>query len=110
MIGFPAGNNTKEMKVFEASKAVEAGGKEIDMVINISNALGGDWGYVQKETQAVNHAVVSKGSILKVIFENDYLTDLEIVKLCHICSDIGVTFVKTSTGYEFVKQSNSMYG
>ncbi|CAD6443873.1 08d9259b-1c3d-4375-afcf-55f1db1a8f41-CDS [Sclerotinia trifoliorum] len=109
VIGFPAGNNTTEVKVFEASKAVEAGGKEIDMVINIGKALGGDWDYVQKEIQAVNDAVVSKGSILKVIFENDYLTDLEIVKLCHICSDVGVAFVKTSTGYGFVKQSNGMY-
>ncbi|TGO21354.1 hypothetical protein BPAE_0224g00020 [Botrytis paeoniae] len=96
---FPAGNSTTEVKVFEATKAAEAGGKEIDMVLNIGKALGGDWDY----------AVVSKGSILKVIFENDFLTDAEIVKLCHICSEDGVAFVKTSTGYGFVKQSNGMY-
>ncbi|TGO62848.1 hypothetical protein BOTNAR_0108g00090 [Botryotinia narcissicola] len=109
VIGFPAGNSTTEVKVFEATKAAEAGGKEIDMVINIGKALGGDWDYVQKEIQAINEAVVSKGSILKVIFENDFLTDAEIVKLCHICSEVGVAFVKTSTGYGFVKQSNGMY-
>ncbi|KAF7921956.1 uncharacterized protein EAE98_008167 [Botrytis deweyae] len=109
VIGFPAGNSTTEVKVFEATKAAEAGGKEIDMVINIGKALGGDWDYVQKEIQAINEAVVSKGSILKVIFRNDFLTDAEIVKLCHICSEVGVAFVKTSTGYGFVKQSNGMY-
>ncbi|KAK6611410.1 deoxyribose-phosphate aldolase [Botrytis cinerea] len=92
VIGFPAGNSTTEVKVFEATKAAEAGGKEIDM-----------------EIQAVNEAVVSKDSILKVIFENDFLTDTDIVKLCHICSEVGVAFVKTSTGYEFVKQNNGMY-
>ncbi|KAF7909453.1 uncharacterized protein EAF01_003171 [Botrytis porri] len=109
VIGFPAGNSTTEVKVFEATKAAEAGGKEIDMVINIGKALGGDWDYVQKEIQAINEAVVSKGSILKVIFENDFLTDVEIGKLCHICSEVGVAFVKTSTGYGFVKQSDGMY-
>ncbi|KAJ8069350.1 hypothetical protein OCU04_003005 [Sclerotinia nivalis] len=109
VIGFPAGNSTTEVKVFEASKAVEAGGKEIDVVINIGKALGGDWDYVQKEIQSVNDAVVSKSSILKVIFENDYLTDVEVVKLCHICSEVGVAFVKTSTGYGFVKQRDGMY-
>ncbi|TGO81336.1 hypothetical protein BPOR_1199g00020 [Botrytis porri] len=109
VIGFPAGNSTTEVKVFEATKAAEAGGKEIDMVINIGKALGGDWDYVQKEIQAINEAVVSKGSILKVIFENDFLTDVEIGKLCHICREVGVAFVKTSTGYGFVKQSDGMY-
>ncbi|KAI9648958.1 hypothetical protein NHQ30_001524 [Ciborinia camelliae] len=109
VIGFPAGNSTTEVKVFEASKAAEAGGKEIDMVVNIGKVLGGDWEYVQKEIQAINDAVVSRGSALKVIFENDYLTDVEIVRLCRICSEVGVAFVKTSTGYGFVKQSNGMY-
>ncbi|KAG4031131.1 hypothetical protein MFRU_010g02560 [Monilinia fructicola] len=109
VIGFPAGNSTTEVKVFEASKAAEAGGKEIDMVINIGKALGGDWEYVQKEIQAVHDVVVSRGSILKVIFENDYLSDMEIVRLCQICSEVGIGFVKTSTGYGFVKQNNGMY-
>ncbi|PVH75084.1 deoxyribose-phosphate aldolase-like protein [Cadophora sp. DSE1049] len=109
VIGFPAGNSTTEVKVFEATRAAEAGGKEIDMVINIGKALSGEWEYVATEVQAVNSAVVAKGAILKVIFENDYLTTEEIVKLCQICSDIGVAFVKTSTGYGFVKQKSGEY-
>jgi deoxyribose-phosphate aldolase len=109
VIGFPAGNCTTEVKVFEATKAAQAGGKEIDMVINIGKALSGDWGYVAAEIQAINSAVVANGAILKVIFENDYLEPEVIVKLCKICSDIGVAFVKTSTGYGFVKQNNGQY-
>lgn len=109
VIGFPAGNSTTKVKVFEAENAVDAGGKEIDMVVNIGKVLGGDWDYVKAEIQAVNNAVTSKKAILKVIFENDFLQDGHIVKLCEICSELDVAFVKTSTGYGFVKQPNGMY-
>jgi deoxyribose-phosphate aldolase len=109
VIGFPAGNSTTEVKVFEATKAAEAGGKEIDMVVNVGKALSGEWDYVRDEIRQVNDAVTGKGAILKVIFENDFLTEKEIVKLCQICSEVGAAFVKTSTGYGFVKQSNGMY-
>jgi len=109
VIGFPHGNSATAIKVREAEEAVRAGGNEIDMVINIGKALGGDWNYVRDEIRAINTAVVSGGAILKVIFENDYLQESHIVRLCEICSEIGVAFVKTSTGYGFVKQSDGSY-
>jgi deoxyribose-phosphate aldolase len=109
VIGFPHGNSTTAVKVFEADAAAAAGGKEIDMVINIGKALGGDWEYVSQEIKMVNQTVTKHGAILKVIFENDYLLDEHIIRLCQICSEIGVAFVKTSTGYGFVKQPNGMY-
>ena len=109
VIGFPAGNSTVEVKVFEAEKAVEAGGDEIDMVVNVGKVLSGDWDYVTEEIRAVNTAVTRDGAILKVIFENDFLQDEHIVKLCDICSSLDVAFVKTSTGYGFVKQPNGLY-
>ncbi|KAF2120781.1 hypothetical protein BDV96DRAFT_609881 [Lophiotrema nucula] len=109
VIGFPHGNSTTSTKVFEAREAAKAGGKEIDMVINIGKALGGEWEYVSQEIRAVNEAVVKEGAILKVIFENDYLGEKEIIKLCEICTEVGVAFAKTSTGYGFVKQGNGMY-
>ena len=109
VIGFPHGNSTTAIKIAEAEAAAEAGGSEIDMVINVGKALGGDWAYVATEIKAVNDAVVANGAILKVIFENDYLQDSQIIKLCEICSELRVAFVKTSTGYGFVKQENGMY-
>jgi len=109
VIGFPHGNSTTTVKVYEATEAVKAGGHEIDMVINIGKALSGEWEYVEDEIRQINEAVVSGGSILKVIFENDYLKDEHIIKLCEISTKIGVAFVKTSTGYGFKKQSNGMY-
>ena len=109
VIGFPHGNSTTKVKVFEADAAAAAGGREIDMVINIGKALGGDWEYVADEIRQVNEAVTKHGAILKVIFENDFLDEKTIIRLCEICSDIGVGFVKTSTGYGMVKQPNGMY-
>ncbi|KAF4472659.1 Deoxyribose-phosphate aldolase [Fusarium albosuccineum] len=109
VIGFPHGNSTTEVKVFEADGAAAAGGKEVDMVINIGKALGGDWESVADEIRQINDAVIKHGAILKVIFENDYLNEEHIVRLCKICSEIGVGFVKTSTGYGFVKQPNGLY-
>jgi deoxyribose-phosphate aldolase len=109
VIGFPHGNSTRSSKVREAEEAAQAGGAEIDMVINVGKALGGDWAYVSDEIRAINTVVVANGAILKVIFENDYLETPHIIRLCEICSEIGVAFVKTSTGYGFVKQADGSY-
>ena len=109
VIGFPHGNSTTAIKVKEAEEAAKAGGVEIDIVINVGKALGGDWDYVATEIRAINDAVLAQKAILKVIFENDYLQDEQIIRLCEICSAIGVAFVKTSTGYGFVKQPSGDY-
>jgi deoxyribose-phosphate aldolase len=79
------------------------------MVVNIGKVLGGDWAYVSQEIQEINAAVIANDAILKVIFENDFLEDAHIIRLCEICSEHEVAFVKTSTGYGMVKQSNGMY-
>ena len=109
VIGFPHGNSATAIKVVEAAAATQSGAREIDMVINIGKALGGQWEYVRDEIRAINDAVLANSAILKVIFENDYLADEQIVRLCEICGAIGVAFVKTSTGYGFVKQPDGSY-
>jgi deoxyribose-phosphate aldolase len=109
VIAFPHGNSTTAIKVREAQAAVSAGASEIDMVVNIGKVLGGDWDYVSDEIKAIQAAVVAAGAILKVIFEIDYLQDEHIIRLCEICSQHAVAFVKTSTGYGFVKQPNGFY-
>lgn len=109
VIGFPHGNSTTEIKVAESTAAAQAGGAEIDMVVNIGKVLGGDWVYVTEEIRRIHEAVTAHGAVLKVIFENDYLQPEHIARLCEICTDIGVAFVKTSTGYGFVKQADGSY-
>jgi deoxyribose-phosphate aldolase len=109
VIGFPHGNSTTAIKAAETVQAIRDGASEIDMVINIGKALGGDWQYVSNEIRVVNDVCLSKGAILKVIFETDYLQDEQITRLCEICSQCKVAFIKTSTGYGFVKQPNGFY-
>ncbi|KPL12246.1 MAG: deoxyribose-phosphate aldolase [Bacteroides sp. SM23_62] len=110
VIGFPHGNSKVEVKVFEAEKALEDGAVEIDMVVNSGKVLSGDWDYVDAEIGAIAAVTKKQGAALKVIFENDFLPeDSYKIKLCGICNKHKVEFVKTSTGYGFVKQSDGSY-
>lgn len=107
VIGFPHGNSSTAVKVFEAEQACRDGATEIDMVINIGKALGGDWDYVEKEIKVVTDICHRNKAIVKVIFETDYVTKTEDkIRLCGICTRVNADFVKTSTGYGFVKQPN----
>lgn len=110
VIGFPAGNSSVAVKVFEAETACKDGAVEIDMVINIGKALQGDWYYVSNEIKSVSDACHKHNAIVKVIFETDYITkEADIVKLCQICTEVGADYVKTSSGFGFVKQANGDY-
>ena len=106
VIGFPHGNSAIEIKVAEASLAAKQGAHEVDMVINPSKAIEGDWDYLKRGISEINKATVENGAILKVIFETGFLTDDQIRKVCEISSEVGVAFVKTSTGFGFVKDDS----
>jgi deoxyribose-phosphate aldolase len=110
VIGFPHGNSKVEVKVFETERAIEDGAVEIDMVVNTGKVLSEDWTYVDDEIGKVVAVTKKHGAALKVIFENDFLPDdVYKIKLCEICSKYKVAFVKTSTGYGFVKQPDGSY-
>jgi deoxyribose-phosphate aldolase len=109
VMAFPHGNQITKMKVAEAQACMADGATELDMVINDGKALSGEWGYVEDEIRAINEAAVAGGAKVKVIFENDYLADEQIIRLCQICSKVKVGWVKTSTGYGFVKQASGDY-
>ena len=109
--GFPHGNSKIEVKVKEAEAAFRDGAAELDIVLNIGKVLSRDWDYISDEIRILNEVTVANKAILKVIFENDFLTSDEFkIKLCRLCSEHSAAFVKTSTGYGFVKQDNGMYG
>jgi deoxyribose-phosphate aldolase len=109
VIAFPHGSSTMSTKVKETEEAVLCGATEIDAVVNIGKVLSNDWNYVSQEIGAINEVVVRHHAILKVIFENDYLEDRHILRLCELCTSHSVAYVKTSTGYGFVKQANGLY-
>jgi deoxyribose-phosphate aldolase len=98
-IGFPHGGHTTVIKLAEARQALQDGGKELDVVINISKARSGDWRYVRDELEQLTECTHAGGAMIKVIFENAYLDDASKIRLCEICGEIGADWVKTSTGY-----------
>lgn len=117
VIGFPHGNSLPEVKRYETELACRDGAVEIDMVINIGKALSGDFDYVENEIKLVCDEAHKHGAKVKVIFETDYLVDGVngmnrddlIRKLCQISERAGADWVKTSTGFGFVKQADGSY-
>ncbi|HZM02121.1 MAG TPA: deoxyribose-phosphate aldolase [Candidatus Saccharimonadales bacterium] len=117
VIGFPHGSSATEAKRYETELACQDGAVEIDMVINHGKALSGDWEYVERDIKAVCDEAHARGAKVKVIFENDFLTkggaglsSAEFKrKLCHISERSGADWVKTSTGYGFVKGPDGSY-
>lgn len=110
VVGFPAGNSTIGVKVFETEIACRDGAVEIDIVINIGKALSGEWQYIEKEISEVTGACHANGAIVKIIFETDYITRTEDkIKLCIICTDAGADYVKTSSGFGFVKDRDGSF-
>jgi deoxyribose-phosphate aldolase len=111
VVGFPHGSCATEIKRRETELACRDGATEIDMVINVGKALSGDWKHVDRDIRAVVRAAHRHGALVKVILENDYLPNDRIKrKLCRLCEKAGADFVKTSTGYGFVKGPDGRYG
>jgi len=117
VIGFPHGNSATESKRYETELACRDGAVEIDMVVNIGKALGGHWDYVEHDIRTVCDEAHRHGAKVKVIFENDYLSaggaglsaDDFKRKLCQVSERAGADWVKTSTGYGFVKNAQGTY-
>ena len=98
-IGFPHGNHLTAVKVFEAERALEQGATELDMVIQIGALKSGRDSDVETDIRAVVDVAHASGAIVKVIFENAYLTNEEKIRACHLTEAAGGDFVKTSTGF-----------
>jgi deoxyribose-phosphate aldolase len=110
VIGFPHGNSTIDIKVAETVQVIKDGATEVDMVVNIGKVLQADWDYIDYELKAIHDICLKNRALLKVIFETDYLPrDDDKIKLCEFCSKHTVDFVKTSTGYGFVKDRDGKY-
>ena len=99
VIGFPHGGHTTALKVAEARHALADGGTELDCVVNIGKVLSEDWDYVRQDLRAMTECAHAGGAKIKVIFENCYLQDRHKIKLCEICGELRVDWVKTSTGF-----------
>jgi len=99
VVGFPHGSHRTAIKVAEARHALDDGASELDMVIQIGALKSRRDADVQADIAAVVDVAHGAGAIVKVIFENAYLTDDEKVRACHLSEAAGADFVKTSTGF-----------
>jgi deoxyribose-phosphate aldolase len=99
VVGFPHGSSATSTKVFETEQAIKDGAVEVDMVLNYGRLLSGESDYVEKDVKAVVDAAHKQNVLVKVIFENCFLTDELKVEACKICERAGADFVKTSTGF-----------
>jgi deoxyribose-phosphate aldolase len=107
VIGFPHGGTSTEAKMAETQLACRHGAREVDMVVNVGKVLGGDWQYVERDIRGVVDAARQAGVITKVIFETGLLPDDDTkIRLCQVCEAASAAFVKTSTGFGFVKRSD----
>lgn len=97
VIGFPNGYQTTTVKLVETKEALADGAEEIDMVINLCDVKNGNFANVAHEIKALKQACGNR--VLKVIVETCFLTEGEKVKLCHIVTDAGADYIKTSTGF-----------
>jgi deoxyribose-phosphate aldolase len=107
VVGFPHGNTLNEISCLEARRALESGATEIDAVVTLARVLSDDWAAVQDQISSLNATVVGARGLLKVIFETGLIADRERkIKLCEICREIGVAYVKTSTGFAVGRNSD----
>jgi deoxyribose-phosphate aldolase len=99
VIGFPFGYYPHAIKKHETETALRLGAKEIDLVINQAAWFSGDRKYVLDEISAITALTRSQQARIKVIIETGYLSAQNLIDLCSVCADVGVDFVKTSTGF-----------
>jgi deoxyribose-phosphate aldolase len=98
-IGFPHGGHHTSIKLAEAAQALKDGATELDVVVNISQVRSANWEYVQGEISELSAVCHDGGAKIKVIFENAFHDDATKIRLCEICGEADVDWVKTATGY-----------
>ena len=98
-IGFPLGQQTADVKLYEAADAISHGADEIDYVINITEVKEGNYAYIEDEMTRMVDLCRQNKVICKVIFETCYLSRNEIIRLCQIAKEIRPDYIKTSTGF-----------
>jgi deoxyribose-phosphate aldolase len=100
VVSLPLGADFTKVKVTQAKEAIMAGADEIDMVVDLAAIIEGDEKYLARQLEAVRkvcHSMKPK-VLLKVIIESAAMTTEQKIFACRIADQVGVDFVKTSTG------------
>ncbi|MFI6151508.1 deoxyribose-phosphate aldolase [Kitasatospora sp. NPDC051170] len=99
VVGFPHGSSLTAVKEAEARAALADGARELDMVLDIGRLRDGDEDAVAADITGVVQVARQADAIVKVIFENAYLTTEEKLRACRLSEEAQADFVKTSTGF-----------
>jgi deoxyribose-phosphate aldolase len=99
VIGFPMGYSSIDSKLSETVQGIADGADELDVVINLMALKNADWLYLENEMRQLLNLIHEKGKMIKVIVESGVLTRGELVACCDLYGQMGIDFMKTSTGY-----------
>lgn len=116
VIGFPNGFESYKGKVEEIKEAVSNGAKEMDAVLNLSAVKNSKWNYVENEIDSLTSICRLKNAKLKLIVENQLVTEEELAKIVELCIKHNVDYIKTATGVngktsiDFVRSLKSLCG
>lgn len=99
VVSFPFGYDSSKAKIKMCDSAIIDGADELDLVTNVSWVKSGFWKEIHEEMLQINNFIHANGKIVKWIFENSYLSQDEIIRLCELCNDTNADFAKTSTGF-----------
>ena len=99
IVGYPHGCSTTSVKLYETRDLLRRGVTEVDTVINLGKLISRQFQYVEMELQQMAAACHESGAMLKVAFENGYLTeDLKTIA-CKIVKRAGADYARTSTPF-----------
>lgn len=99
--GFPAGLSPFEQRVEEIRASVEAGAREIDVVITRAHVLTGDWEALHREVRTFREAC-GDAHMKTILATGDLGTLADVARASLVCMMAGADFIKTSTGKEKV--------
>lgn len=99
VIGFPFGYSFTLAKTAETKQAIADGADELDVVINLVALKDKAWAYLKSEMKSITSMAHESDRLVKVIIETGVLTNEEIIRCCELYTEVGVDFLKTSTGY-----------
>ena len=100
--GFPAGQIPLPQRIEEIEQAVEAGAREIDVVISRNHVLTGDWNSLYDELQQFRKACGESAHMKTILATGDLGSLKQVYQASLIAMMAGSDFIKTSTGKETV--------
>jgi len=98
--GFPAGQTPLPQRIGEIEQAIEAGAREIDVVIPRNFVLTGDWKALYNEIAQFRKTCGEAAHMKTILATGDLGTLKQVYQASLVAMMAGSDFIKTSTGKE----------